>query len=119
MRKLMILMIALSFMMSGCAKNIYHIYLFTLDTCGSCQSLKSAIGDIEKEHQEIYVTIYDLDTPKNMKIYKKALSLLKGYKGNKQVVPLMLMDGYFGKVGYKANEKNSLPMILRRLSRVM
>lgn len=124
MKKIVILGLILS-LLTGCLRKqetppqAFTIHLFTSDTCSYCKQLKEELIPLIEEKYQGFVSIndYNIDTKEHLELYDSYVGLynpdtkvwdlegkLKGVDKDsasyKRYVPLFVLEGYYGFIGY-------------------
>lgn len=112
MKKLKILLVLL-LILSGCKKKEEEkidIHFFYLDTCVHCNAFKEiAKPALEEEFGDRLTFIeYDMDDYRTPAVYEMFTEKLEGYNETEQLVPFIVVDGYFALLMYNEGEEKLL-----------
>lgn len=114
------IILILSLFISGCVSSqTYHLDFFYASTCPRCFLFKNdVIPKLEKEYQDLMISLHDIDNKESLDLYAKTIDLLKDYhvESHSGSVPFIVLDGYFVKVGYSSQEKE---LLLKNIKKAM
>lgn len=124
MKKILITLLALLFMISGCqTKETYPNFtlkLFYFDTCSSCLAFKdNALPYIRETFDDNFETVYyNLDLEENLPIYNELIEQLVDYPSEyHNEVPLVVINDDFAILGYNGTSENE--EIIKEIKRAL
>lgn len=109
--KKLVLFISLLVMLAGCSeKRVIRVNVYTINTCGACVSCVNDLSDYAKKHEQVFLTVYNLDEAKALKKYQV---LKKKYHLSNRT-PVVDIDGTHVLSGYDQKTKKKIFRIIRQ-----
>ncbi|MEG0592271.1 MAG: hypothetical protein RR512_03100 [Coprobacillus sp.] len=112
-----IVLVLLTLILCGCTstttptkklKENVNLSFFYISTCPECKAFKEiAIPYIEEQlHNQVTITLYDLDDSKTEPIYNKVIDSLDDFDQELYgKAPFLSVDGYFTLLGYTEGDE--------------